>query len=171
MLIATDRLLLRPMVADDAGDLRRIVTRPEVGRMLFVFPPDWTLAAAGAFIEATAFHGAPPFRLAITRAGRFIGSIGVGAGDEPSIFYFLDPVEAGQRLGAEAVHGFVDALFRHYPMPALGAEVFQDNPASARLLERIGFRKTGAATHSSAARVEPAAIWLYRLTRKEYKAA
>ena len=44
--ILTPRLILRQMGPDDAADLRRIVTQPAVGRMLFLFPTDWTEAAA-----------------------------------------------------------------------------------------------------------------------------
>lgn len=170
--ISTPRLTLRPMVRDDAADLCRIVTMPEVGRMLFLFPPDWTEAAAADFIDTCAWRGELGFRLAIADgAGRFIGSVGVSTGEEPWIFYFLDPDVAGQGLATEAVQAFIAWLFGRFAIRALRADIFTDNPASDRIVTRLGFMRTEMATGTSAGRVEPAPVWLYRLTKEQFKAA
>lgn len=163
-VIDTARTRIEPMTATDAPALRAIVTRPETGRMLFIFPPDLSDAGAAAIIEENRWRGGRPVRLAIRQDGRFIGSIGIGSGDEPSIFYFLAPEVSGQGLASEVVAGFTRAALKRFGLKAIRAEVFTDNPASARVLEKAGFRQTGVEMLTSAQRAAPAPGWIYRLT-------
>ena len=174
--IVTPRLTLRQMRAADAPALRRIVTQPEVGRMLFAFPPDWSDAGARAFIADWQYRpGCTRFRLAMdTGDGALSGTVGAWAegtaAHAPQVFYFLDPAQAGQGLATEAMRAFAAALFTGFDIDALGADVFADNPRSARVLAKLGFGATGLDTGTSAARVEPAPIVLYRLSRNNWKA-
>lgn len=133
--------------------------------MLFLFPPDLTLAAAEAFLATVAWTGRLPFRLAIEREGAWQGWIGVSADAEPEVFYALEPSAAGQGLATEALAAFCGFLFARFPMPALVAGAFTDNPGSARVLERCGFTRMGEDLHRSAARPDPAPCWHYRLAR------
>ncbi|MBV2360796.1 GNAT family N-acetyltransferase [Thalassococcus sp. CAU 1522] len=169
--LRTNRLALDAMAETDAPALRRIVTTPSVGRMLFLFPPDWTDDDARAFIRRTRFTGAPPFRLGVYRDGALVGSVGVGAGPVPDIYYFLDPAAQGQGIANEALVAFLRFLFDDLGLDAVGADVFHDNPASAHILARLGFAKTGDGTATSAARLEPAPISLYRLSAERFGAA
>lgn len=168
MEIRTGRLWLRALRPEDAGAFHAAVTRPEIGRMLFRFPPDWPRAEAEPFLAACAFRGAPGFRLAIAAPdGAFLGSIGLAAEPQaaPEVYYFLTPQAAGQGYGAEALAAFCAAAFARFAVPALSADVFTDNPASVRILERCGFRRTGEGRYKTPARLEPAPIWHYRLER------
>lgn len=167
--ISTPRLRLRALQAGDAGAFHACVTDPAIGRMLFRFPPDWPLDAVPAFLADCAFDGRPRFRLAISDAGgAFLGSIGVSDEDEadvPEVFYFLTPAAAGRGLGREALSAFSTALFARFPLLALQAGVFTDNPASARVLSACGYLCTGEGMATSLARLEPAPVWHYRLDR------
>lgn len=164
MPIVTSRLRLRPMQISDAQDVLRIVTQTEVARMLMIFDENWQHKDAVSFIKSWMYCGALRFRLAITEPdGRFVGTIGVYEGEDPEIFYFLDPKVAGQGYATEILKTFVPFLFKRFGLRALKAEVFEDNPASARVLEKIGFRVVGKGHASSKARVEPGPVVLYRL--------
>ncbi len=170
VFVQTPRLVLRQMLERDAFDLCRIVTTPAVGRMLFLFPLTWVVADAEEFIRHWTYRGERPFRLAIAEAtGRFIGTVGVFTGPEPAIFYFLDPAFAGRGYATEAVAAFAAWLFQTFDLPALTADVFNDNPASKRVLTRLGFVETGTGTGTSAARLEPAPITFYRLDRQDLR--
>ncbi|MCV2878713.1 GNAT family N-acetyltransferase [Sedimentimonas flavescens] len=162
--IRSARLVLDRLVAADAEDFRRIVTIPEVGRMLFIFPTDYTTEAAAALIARDADPARRPLRLAIRRPGsdRLWGAIGLGAGDRPDIYYFLDPAAAGQGLMREAVALFLPFVRARFALPALGAKVFTDNPASVRVLEANGFKRVGHDEVQSAQRDELHPVWLYR---------
>ena len=167
--VSTARLRLRPLRAEDAAAFHAAVTRPEIGRMLFRFPQDWTREAAEAFMGACAFSGRPRFRLAIAAPdGAFLGSIGLSDEDDPAapeVFYFLVPEAAGQGHAQEALAAFSAALFARFPRAALSADVFTDNPASIRVLERCGYLRRGEGRFKSPARLEPAPVWHYRLDR------
>lgn len=166
--IGTERLLIDPLTEADAPAFRRLVTYPAVGRNLFLFPPDWTDAAARRFIADWRWQGEPPYRLAIRLRGAggslsLIGMIGIAAGPAPEIFYAIDPVHGRGGLMTEALAAFVDEVIRRHAPPALTARVFTDNSASARLLEKAGFaRQPGEAMVKSAARPDPAPVWTYR---------
>lgn len=168
--IGTERLLMDPMAETDAAAFRRLVTYPAVGRNLFLFPPDWTDAAARRFIEDWRWQGQPPYRLAIRLrdaqgGSSLIGMIGIGAGEAPEIFYAIDPVHGRQGLMAEALAAFLAEVQRRHAPRALTARVFTDNTASARLLEQAGFiRQPGETMATSAARPDPAPVWSYRRT-------
>ncbi|HAL75820.1 MAG TPA: hypothetical protein DCM70_04275 [Rhodobacteraceae bacterium] len=43
---------------------------------------------------------------------------------------------------SEAVNAFCAFLFRRYPLEAITAEHFKDNPGSGRVLQKIGFCAT-----------------------------
>ncbi len=164
--LTSARLTFRPLLRADAQAFRALVTRAEVGRMLFRFPPDLTPAEAGDFLDTVVWTGRLPFRLAVERSGLWQGWIGVGDDPQPEVFYALEPDAAGQGLASEALAAFAAFLFARFDMPALTAGVFADNPASARVLEKCGFLRTGTAPHASAARPAPAPCHHYRLARR-----
>jgi RimJ/RimL family protein N-acetyltransferase len=164
--VVTPRLTLDAVTVADAPALRSVVTRPEVGRMLVIFPPDWTVAAAEAMIPSWAWRGTADFRLAIRDRGAFIGAVGLRAIEgRVWLAYFLAPEVAGRGLATEAVGAFLAAVDASLDLPEIWADVFTDNPASARVLEKCGFVPAGTATGCSAARLEPVALWLYRRSR------
>lgn len=164
-LIHTGRLRLRPMTRADAPAFRDLVTRPEVARMLYLFPTDWSLPEAEAFLEDWAWRGALRFRLAIIEGDQWADWIGVSGDAEPEIFYALGPEFAGRGIAREAVAAFCAFLFDRFPVPALIAGVFTDNPGSAHVLQACGFVLTGEELHTSRGRLAPAPAWVYRLLR------
>jgi RimJ/RimL family protein N-acetyltransferase len=97
--------------------------------------------------------------------GGLIGSIGIGQGEEPPVFYFLDPAFAGRGLAREMLAGFAREAFARFPVDALTAEAFDDNPASIRVLTRCGFAEVGSGLLTSAARAKPEPGTLFRLPR------
>ncbi|WP_095590479.1 GNAT family N-acetyltransferase [Actibacterium ureilyticum] len=173
LTIRTPRLILRQMRRDDAAALCRIVTRPDVGRMLFLFPPDWTVDAAQDFILDWQFRGTPRLRLGICDASdRLLGSVGAVLRDgRIEVFYFLDPAAAGQGYATEAMQAFIGFLFDRFGHDTIHADVFIDNPGSERVLRKLGFTFDGQGTGTSAARLEPFPVSLYRLTQQQFKAA
>ena len=138
---ATARLAVRPAASADLPELTRIVTRPDVARMLLLFRPDQPLTEIAAHFPPA--PAGPPLRLAAWLGDRLVGSIGIGqaSGDMPApVFYFLDPAVAGQGLASEMLAGLLaEADARLGPAP-YSADVFADNPASRRVLEKAGFR-------------------------------
>lgn len=133
-------LHLRALCLEDAPAFHNIVSRESVGRMLFAFPPDWTLEQARELMAELAHPVAPPLRLAIADAtGALIGSVGFATGRQDEVAFFLHPDFAGKGVMGAALSVFVGAVFAAFDMAELRAVVYHDNPASRSVLERTGF--------------------------------
>ncbi|WP_170167123.1 GNAT family N-acetyltransferase [Paracoccus methylarcula] len=159
----TPRLRIDGFRPSDLADLHRIVTRPEVARMLLRFAPDMSLQEVAPIFTKEAL--VPPMRLVIRHQGRVAGSVGMLPGDVPSIVYFLDPSLAGNGLGQEAVSAFVNEYLLRFDPPELQAEVFDDNPASARILRNLGFQRVEDIACPSLGREAAAPAGIYRWRR------
>ena len=94
----------------------------------------------------------------------------VGIGPEPaSLMYFIEQAHWGQGLATEACRMVLDYTFVQFAPSQIDADVFVDNPASARVLEKLGFDRVGDGIGKSAARVDDAPVILYRLRGVDYE--
>ena len=170
-IAAAGGLFLRPLTGQDAPALCAALGRVEVAPMLTSVPLPWSEAAARAWIERGRWRGRVGFRLGICAAdGALIGVVGLG-GTPVTCMYALDPAHWGRGHATAAMRAFLDWCFARFGLDAVQADHFDDNPASGRVLQKLGFRRAGQDRGGSAARLEPAAKTLYRLTRREWKAA
>lgn len=153
--IRTSRCMLTPMNDADLPALHGIATAPATARMLLRFFPGQTEAEFARIMRPAMDPLHRPVRLAVRRDGRCIGSIGVDEGADPAVFYFLASDMAGQGIASEILPPFCAAMREWYGLGALTAEVFADNPASRRVLEKAGFRITETRLLLSAGRKAP----------------
>ena len=78
--------------------------------------------------------------------GALVGDIGVNLhenGRQADLGYTLAAAHQGQGLATEAVQRVLDHLFDERGLTRVSAECDVRNTASARLLERVGFRREG----------------------------
>jgi RimJ/RimL family protein N-acetyltransferase len=146
--LETPRLLLRPVTPQDSGLITEIVGDPRVHRMLARVPPGQTKAQTLAWImshtrgrETDTDHV-----FAIARGGDLIGVIGANreAADLPfEIGYWLAPDAWGQGLCSEAGAALIGWLEATRQSRVLVAGHFADNPASGRVLAKLGFLPCG----------------------------
>ena len=170
--LRTARLALRELRDGDLPALRRIGGHPEVARQLLSVVSPWPEDAARRWLAHGRYRGRPGFRAGICRRGRLIGTLYMGAapgGGPATCAWFLDPAHWGQGYVAEAAHAFLADTMDRFGIATLWADHFADNPASGRVMEKLGFVRTGTGTGTSAARLEPAPIVVYRLDRANLK--
>ena len=149
--IATARLVVRPLERRDITTLTRYRNNPEVARY-----QDWSLPfthdlAHALLEELEGTNGPTPtvwVQLAITDAAdRLVGDLAVWT-DETAAFamigYTLAPRHQGKGYATEAVTGLLDWLIAR-GVHRVAATLDPLNLASARVLERCGFRYTGTA--------------------------
>ena len=160
--IRTPRCRIDVLRETDLPELHRIVTQPEVARMLLRFAPGQSLAEVEAIMRPAMNTLRRPMRLAIRHEGRFIGSIGLNDGAEPLIYYFLHPEMCGQGIASEVVPAFCDSVQDWFDLDGMAAAVFTDNPASRRVLEKAGFRVEFEDTARSAGRDTLSSGWYMR---------
>ena len=163
LVIDTPRLRLGPLDADrDWRRLSGIGGDRDVARMLYSVRSPWSEAEVRDWITRSAWRGCVGFRLGIwQKAGDLIGSVGVG-GSPTSVAYFLDRAHWGRGYATEAMVALMEALDARFGPKEYEAEHFGDNPASGRVLQKIGFAMVCETLGRSGARLLPAPMFLYR---------
>jgi len=88
------------------------------------------------------------FRFAVLRDGMLIGCVDIDniKGEEGSFGYWLDEAFWGRGFATEAGSVVRDVAFGVCRLRTLVAGRNLDNPASGRVLEKLGFRETGTAS-------------------------
>lgn len=161
--LTTPRLVIDACQPSDLPELYRIATLPDVARMLLRFYPGMPLAEAEAILATDALM--PPIRLVARHQGKVAGSIGISDGQPPAIFYFLDPALAGQGLAQEMTQAFMQEIRARFDPAELVADVFIENIASQKILEKVGFQPKVQKMFSSMGRPGPAPGIVYRWRR------
>ena len=146
MFIRSERLFLRPGWPEDTEELLTLISDEAVVRNLATAPWPYTARDASDFIARQRDKLLPHFFVTLpTRAGaRLIGSIGLGRdGDEVELGYWIARGHWGQGYATEAARAVLN-LARALGHRRIIATHFADNAASGRVLEKAGFRSTGA---------------------------
>jgi len=173
MFARTERLLLRPGWAEDAPALARAIADETIVRNLASAPWPFALRDAEAHLAAPRDPLLPSL-LIFERTGgepRLVGSCGLGrrASGAVELGYWIARPHWGQGFATEAGQALV-AMARALRLARLEASHFLDNPASGRVLEKLGFQSTGmiAPRLSCARGVEiPARYFRLELTARD----
>ena len=168
MFARTERLLLRPGWIEDAPALHEAIRDEGIVRNLASAPWPYTLADAKAFL-ATERKPCEANMLVFRRtlgAPQLIGSVGLGRrpDGEVEFGYWIARPAGGLGDASEAGRAALALARDGLRIRRIGAGHFLDNPASGRVLEKLGFRPTGIVTQRySAGRGEAAPCRLYEL--------
>ena len=145
--ISTGRLVLRPLKPGDATRITDLVNDPRVYRMLSGVPAEQTVAQTLAWMSSHDARRAADTAhvFGIESGGALVGVVSGVRDRRPlpfSIGYWLAPDCWGRGLMTEAATALVDWL-KQRGEPAFIAGYFADNPASGRVLSKLGFLKAG----------------------------
>ena len=167
MFARTERLLLRPGWAEDAPALARAIADETVVRNLATAPWPFALEDAEAFLAAPRDPAMPSFLISERTGGapRIVGACGFGRRPSGAVElgYWIGRAHWGKGFATEAGRALIE-IARALKLPRLEASHFVDNPASGRVLEKLGFLPTGlSAARYSCARGGEAMSRLYRL--------
>ena len=139
----TPRLRLRRARADDLAAIHAVLSSP-AAMAHWSTPPHADLQTTRAWLGG--MIASPPEvseDFVVEFEGRVVGKAGFYR--LPEVGYILHPDVWGRGLGAEAVGAAVDHVFATRDLDLLTADVDPENNASIRLLETLGFERTGAA--------------------------
>ena len=168
MFARTERLLLRPGFAEDAPMLAKAIADEQIVRNLGMAPWPYRLEDAQAGLAAPPEPGLP--RMLIFErseaAPRLLG--GCSLNRQPSgaveLGYWIARKDWNRGIASEACAALVEIAVA-LRLPKLQAAHFVDNPASGRVLEKLGFQPTGiSAPRFSCGRGAEAMARLYRLS-------
>ena len=168
MFARTERLLLRPGWAEDAPTLARAIADEQVVRNLATAPWPYAIEDAEAFLAAPRDPAMPTFLITERTDGapRIVGSCGLGRRPSGAVElgYWIGRSHWGKGFATEAGRALIE-IARALKLPRLEASHFIDNPASGRVLEKLGFVPTGLSVERySCARGGDAMSRLYRLS-------
>ena len=178
MFAVTERLLLRPGWIDDAPALTKAVANEKIVRNLAMLPWPYNQSDAESFLDNVHGKGVPEF-LIFTREGtpELIGGIGLHADPQegsgvPELGYWIAEARWGQGFATEAGRAVINIARWTLKLPRLTSGHFTDNPASGRVLAKLGFSKTNRIVQRySAGRGETVSCQLMALRLAEEKPA
>lgn len=149
MFIRSERLFLRPGWPEEWEDLLSLIDDEEVVRNLARAPWPYTPEDAKAFAAREPDRLLPNFFVTLPESAndmggaRLIGSVGLARdGDEVELGYWIGRPFWGQGYATEAARAML-SLARALGHERLVASHFVDNPASGRVLRKLGFCPTG----------------------------
>jgi RimJ/RimL family protein N-acetyltransferase len=167
MFARTERLLLRPGWAEDAPALAAAIADETIVRNLSTAPWPFTLRDAEAFL-AQPRDPLLPSLLVFERtdgAPRLVGACGLGRRPSGAVEmgYWIARPFWGRGFATEACSALI-GMARALGLTQLEGSHFIDNPASGRVLDKLGFKATGiTAPRMSCARGIEAQARLMRL--------
>jgi len=145
--ITTSRLVLRPFTADDAPAIQRLAAAREVAATTLLIPHPYPEGAAAEWIaghdDTSNNH---IFAIAPRDGGEVMGAIGLHVDtnhDRAEIGYWIGVTYWNRGYVTEAANAIVDYVFNTLGLNRVFAFHFTQNPASGRVLQKIGMKREG----------------------------
>lgn len=164
-IIPADGLVLRPLQKSDAGLIELYASDERVARATTTIPHPLPPGSTDSFIARALAADRTEDIWAIDASAdgqsEVLGLIGLERMDreQSEIGYWVAPALWGNGLASRAVQALVEA--NPQGGRTLFGSVFQDNPASARVLTNAGFTYIGDAEQFSVARDVTVPTWTY----------
>jgi len=145
MFIRSERLFLRPGWPEDWSELHGQVADEAIVRNLAKAPWPYTAEAAREFASLPQQPRYPHFMITLPtgEGSRLIGAIGLTpAGDSAEVGYWIAHRQWNRGYATEAIRAVLRlaGTLGHHRFSACH---FADNPASGRVLRKVGFIPTG----------------------------
>lgn len=148
--LTTARLLLRPFQLSDAADVQRLAGDKEIASTTLLVPhpyedglaEKWIAAHSELFERGTQVN----FAICLAKSGQFAGSIGlvIDPGHERGeLGYWVGKPYWGQGYCTEAAQEVIKFGFQELGLNRIQAHHFPRNPASGRVMQKLGMRYEG----------------------------
>jgi RimJ/RimL family protein N-acetyltransferase len=178
-LTLSDGFFLSPVERSDREDIVEHLQVREIWRNTLYIPYPYTKDDADAWIEERLAHRTDqprPVTFALRRSdGTLIGVVGadhldVGTTHRANIGYWLAKPYWGRGLMTRAACRYTQYALTQLEVTRLTAEVFVWNEASARVLEKVGFRREGRLRKHREKDGSLADVFYYGLLREDVAA-
>ncbi len=148
--LKTKRLNLRPFRPDDAGALYALVSAPEIAATTLRIPHPYPRELAGPWIagHADLFESGDGVIFAIVqrRDAELVGCVGLecdGCNRSAELGYWIGLPYWNRGYATEAARMVLAFGFAYFGLHAVKSSHFASNPASGRVMEKIGMRYEG----------------------------
>lgn len=149
-ILETDRLILRPITLEDAEDLFEYASDDENTKHTF---PTHKSIEETEWVIANLFMSAPlgNFAIELKENNKMIGTcdLRVNEGEKSAeLAYAINKKYWGNGYAPEAAKKLLDLAFNDLKIERLWAKFSSQNPASGRVMEKIGMEKEGVLRHT-----------------------
>jgi ribosomal-protein-alanine N-acetyltransferase len=148
MQFVLERCTVRPWRLDDAQSLAKHANNRKIWlEVRDLFPHPYTIQNAHEFLQRTTSEQSA-MKFCIEIEGAAVGGIGVHPGEDvhrhtATVGYWLGEEFWGRGIMTDVVIAVTDFCSDNFPLRRISAEVFSNNPASSRVLEKAGFTFEG----------------------------
>ena len=148
--LATPRLTLRPFTTDDVAAVHRTCSDREIARN--------TLRIEHPYPDGAALHWikqhpdlwlkgeAAVFAICVTESSQFVGAMGLEISEDhqnAELGYWIDRSHWGNGYCTEAAAAVIVFAFEQLALHRVHAHYMTRNPASGRVMEKVGMTKEG----------------------------
>ena len=175
-MLETRRLILRPFTRDDAEAVAVLAADREIALNTLLIPHPYSVDDALAWIDK---HEEPrrrgdAFEVAVTikESGAIAGAIGLMLSDEKrraELGYWIGRRYWRNGYGSEAAHEMLRFGFESLRLERIFAFHFARNPASRRVLEKIGMSHEGIMRKHVSKWGEAQDLWVWGILRAEFE--
>jgi ribosomal-protein-alanine N-acetyltransferase len=148
--LQTERLILRPFELSDAADVQRLAGERAIADTTAVIPHPYEIHAAVEWIATheQRFDANKNLDLAITLRSTddLVGAIGLSIGkvsDRAEMGYWIAVPYWRQGYCTEAARALLRFAFTDLELNRVYAQYFARNPASGRIMEKLGMKREG----------------------------
>lgn len=170
-ILHTQRLTLRAPVAGDLSELVRLIGDFDVAKNLTVVPHPYTMEHGRQWFDHVSARRAKNegHDWSIVVDGVFIGVVSVGLYQGHfSLGYWLGKPYWKRGFATEAAEAAVNHAFATCPLSVMVSGYYADNPASGRVLAKLGFEPAGIELVRCVSRGEIVDCHRVLLTREEF---
>jgi [ribosomal protein S5]-alanine N-acetyltransferase len=148
--LETTRLRLRPFTLADSKELQRLVGEREIADTTLNIPHPYEDGMAEAWISThcSAFEAKETVTLAVEArdTGMLVGAVGLRlhlSNESAEIGYWIGRVYWGRGYCTEAARAMLDYAFRRLGLNRVHAAHLSRNPASGRVMAKLGMTHEG----------------------------
>ena len=146
-IITIDNLTLRPIKETDAPRIAELCNDLTLTRNTSRLPYPYTLDYAQSFVARAVreFAEGKEYRFGVCQNKTLIACISVMRSEDRAfeLGYWVGAEARGKGVATNAATAIAQFVFEQHGATAINAGYFADNPASARVLEKLGFKATG----------------------------
>jgi 8-oxo-dGTP diphosphatase len=174
--LKTERLTLRPFRPEDAAALHSLINHFDIARMLELVRFPYHSELADEFIESSRKNLATGAAVQLAITGQehdretLVGGVGISidrATRTGRLGYWVGQKYWGHGVATEAAARLTSYAFANLEIDRITAGVATDNPASAAVLRRVGFRQTGTGQQHFASRSADVPTIQFEATRDD----
>jgi ribosomal-protein-alanine N-acetyltransferase len=156
-VLTTDRLILRPYALDDAPELAFRLNNPKIYQTTLALPypyeehhaVEWISTHRSSLDKGTDVN----FVVTLNTDRTIIGAVSLNGINErhrrAEIGYWIASDYWNQGYATEACQAVLDYGFRRLNLHRIQARHFRSNPASGRVIQKLGMQREGISRHAA----------------------